>query len=264
MSESKGRKPVVDIAPVVPPPISSRSEPNPRPPVLSAPMTPQQLKQAESLSTGRPVHGVGLIRAQERSIPTPKQWAEIRARVTGGESHGAASPTLVRLGRALRAEREHQGLSLSEVSDRCGIEKGAVSRLENGVNANPTLETLRRYAQALGKDVAISLTDAANTSEPAQPAESKAAPERLGSSNASADPRNWETLFAQWLFYSIVKERKANLSGEERPSDLGIPPHLQSDFDQFFTSYATWAARIVPEINTLCPEDLRSSLTAER
>ena len=49
-------------------------------------------------------------------------------------------------GELLKAERERQGLSLSDVSERCGVEKGAISRLENGLNANPTLDTIRRCA----------------------------------------------------------------------------------------------------------------------
>jgi DNA-binding XRE family transcriptional regulator len=56
---------------------------------------------------------------------------------------------------ALKARREANGLSLSDVSDRSGLTRAAISRLEGGWNNNPTLETLFRYGLAL--DVAVTL-----------------------------------------------------------------------------------------------------------
>lgn len=58
----------------------------------------------------------------------------------------------------LRDEREHRGLSLAEISRRSGIDKGALSRLENAVNANPKFDTLVRYADALGVELAMTVT----------------------------------------------------------------------------------------------------------
>ena len=46
--------------------------------------------------------------------------------------------------------------------DRTGMSRSAVSRLENDDAANPTIETLSRYAEALGKELAITLTDKAS------------------------------------------------------------------------------------------------------
>ena len=76
----------------------------------------------------------------------------------GEEIKAPVSTFLLDFGRVLKAERERQGLSLADVSDRCGVEKGAISRLENGLNANPTLDTIRRCAEALGKTVTLSLS----------------------------------------------------------------------------------------------------------
>lgn len=59
----------------------------------------------------------------------------------------------------LRAERMHQGLSLADVQSQTGIPRSAISRLETDPDANPTLETITRYAEALRKDVQISLAD---------------------------------------------------------------------------------------------------------
>lgn len=55
---------------------------------------------------------------------------------------------------ALKTAREQQGLSLADVAERSGIDKAALSRLETGAQTNPTIDTLWRYAYALGKDLA--------------------------------------------------------------------------------------------------------------
>ncbi len=61
---------------------------------------------------------------------------------------------------ALKAERERRGLSLSDVSKRSGIDPAAISRLENGKQANPTIDTILRYADALGKQLVWTFQDA--------------------------------------------------------------------------------------------------------
>jgi hypothetical protein len=59
----------------------------------------------------------------------------------------------------LKAERQQQGLSLADIEDRAGISRPNLSRLENEAEANPTVATLTRYANALGKKLMIVLTD---------------------------------------------------------------------------------------------------------
>ncbi|HXD88607.1 MAG TPA: helix-turn-helix transcriptional regulator [Urbifossiella sp.] len=59
----------------------------------------------------------------------------------------------------LKHARESRGLSLADVAERSGIDKAALSRLENGVHDNPTVETLIRYAAAVGKRLTWSLQD---------------------------------------------------------------------------------------------------------
>ena len=56
----------------------------------------------------------------------------------------------------LKAERQAQGLSLSDVERRTGIGRAALSRLENETEPNPTVVTLTRYAEALGKRLVVS------------------------------------------------------------------------------------------------------------
>ena len=40
------------------------------------------------------------------------------------------------------------------------MDRSALSKLETGRGANPTVETLVRYAEAVGKRLVVSLTDA--------------------------------------------------------------------------------------------------------
>jgi DNA-binding XRE family transcriptional regulator len=60
----------------------------------------------------------------------------------------------------LKDAREAKGLSLSELTDLTGMDRSALSKLETGQRANPTVETLVRYAEAVGKKVVVSLVDA--------------------------------------------------------------------------------------------------------
>ena len=65
--------------------------------------------------------------------------------------------------RRLKASREAAGLTLADVSARCGIDQPALSRLENGHTQNPTLDTLWRYAAAVGKRLVLSAEDIPDT-----------------------------------------------------------------------------------------------------
>jgi predicted transcriptional regulator len=60
----------------------------------------------------------------------------------------------------LKAAREAKGLSLADLTDLTGMDRSALSKLENGQRANPTVETLVRYAEAVGKRLVVSLADA--------------------------------------------------------------------------------------------------------
>ena len=82
------------------------------------------------------------------------------------EVHDATVARLRDVMELLRAERIHQGLSLAEVQDRTGIARSALSRLETEPDANPTLTTIARYAEALGKDLRISLADKGPEAKP--------------------------------------------------------------------------------------------------
>jgi len=107
-----------------------------------------------------------------RSPQETKRVAEIRSRfqanrpslqelLASGDaaeivSHGEYLDLLTMLGK-LKKHREAQGLSLSDVADRSGMDRSAVSRLENGQYLNPTMDTLYRYAQAVGAEIGFSM-----------------------------------------------------------------------------------------------------------
>jgi predicted transcriptional regulator len=63
----------------------------------------------------------------------------------------------------LKQEREAAGLSLADVAERTGMDRAAISRLENGHQSNPTVDTLARYAAALGKQIIWAVEDQPTT-----------------------------------------------------------------------------------------------------
>jgi transcriptional regulator with XRE-family HTH domain len=73
------------------------------------------------------------------------------------------------LGVRMREIREGLGLSLTDVSERSGLTRAVVSRLENGWNLNPTLETLFRYAESLGADMRLTIKAPADPAAETRP-----------------------------------------------------------------------------------------------
>lgn len=62
---------------------------------------------------------------------------------------------LMKTAAALKKVREEAGISLRQMALRMSMDVGALSRLESGVNSNPTIEMLFRYARSLGKNVLV-------------------------------------------------------------------------------------------------------------
>lgn len=104
------------------------------------------------------------VRLRELRERVESEKAEI---IAEGRSHKAAHDRAVsrlrEVMQLLRAERTRQGLSLADMQERTGIARSALSRLESDPSANPTLTTITRYAEALGKDLRILLADKART-----------------------------------------------------------------------------------------------------
>ncbi len=72
----------------------------------------------------------------------------------------AALDQLDELLRQLKLAREAKGLSLADLTEMTGMDRSALSKLESGQRANPTVETLVRYAEAVGKRLVVALADA--------------------------------------------------------------------------------------------------------
>ncbi len=71
----------------------------------------------------------------------------------------AALDQLQGLLQQLKTAREKRGLSLADLTELTGMDRSALSKLENGQRPNPTVETLVRYAEAVGKHLKIELED---------------------------------------------------------------------------------------------------------
>lgn len=80
--------------------------------------------------------------------------------VTRHHERMATLDQLQKLLMQLKAAREAKGLSLSDLTELTGMDRSALSKLETGLRANPTVETLVRYAEAVGKRLVVSLADA--------------------------------------------------------------------------------------------------------
>lgn len=92
----------------------------------------------------------------QRHKPTRKQL-----QASGEIGRGVRTPTyfaIMAFLKHLRGLREAAGLSLADVADRTGMDKAFLSRLETW-QGNPTLDTLARYADALGKRVVFGIEE---------------------------------------------------------------------------------------------------------
>jgi transcriptional regulator with XRE-family HTH domain len=76
----------------------------------------------------------------------------------------------------LRREREGQGLSLTDLAERTGIDRATISKLENGRIPNPTVGTLRTYARALGRRLTWSLEPVRTAEMPSGPRQREKGP----------------------------------------------------------------------------------------
>jgi DNA-binding Xre family transcriptional regulator len=99
------------------------------------------------------------LKALARKIDS-QESESIRAR---GRAAFARHERLRSIVQALRAQRLSQGMSLSALARKSGIAKPNLSRLENSAQSAPNLDTLERYARAVGMSIRIELaaTDAA-------------------------------------------------------------------------------------------------------
>ena len=99
------------------------------------------------------------MRAETRTPAARREDEAIRAAVMNEFPPATLPAEAVEALARIRVERERLGMSLADVSDRTGIDRTALSKLERG-QGNPTLATLNRVAAALGMRVELSLVAA--------------------------------------------------------------------------------------------------------
>ncbi len=113
------------------------------------PTTPRR-RTPESEMTSEQLAAIQEVLARRRTPEARAEAAHVRAAVEQEFPPLAPDPSLIELVTMLRAERERQGLSLTDISERSGLDRSMVSRLELGKILNPTFATVTAYASALG------------------------------------------------------------------------------------------------------------------
>jgi ribosome-binding protein aMBF1 (putative translation factor) len=101
-----------------------------------------------------------------------KDKPTIEQLVARGELSGTTVPMglyveIQQLLHDLKQARAAAGLSLADVAQRTGMDKAVLSKLENGQHGMPTLPSLARYAQAVGRRFSFTLTAATEPDETA-------------------------------------------------------------------------------------------------
>lgn len=115
-------------------------------------------RQAKHIS--RPLSDADRRKYRKIRSQLQKEKEEILAEARGHKAaHDALVADLRKAFEVLKAERIAQGLSLADMRERTGIGRSALSRLENDEEPNPTIHTLMRYAEGLGKKILIKLGD---------------------------------------------------------------------------------------------------------
>ena len=108
-----------------------------------------------------------IVRNRKLTSKEAARYREIREQVAGElpdlvarhRQRAAAVDQLGELLKQLKAARRRRRLSLSDLTELTGMDRSALSKLETGKRCNPTIDTLVRYADAVGKRVVVSLAD---------------------------------------------------------------------------------------------------------
>ena len=97
------------------------------------------------------------LRAKYQSRPTPAELT-VSGAYTGPIKQGEYL-ALMHFAACIKARRQQLNISLTDLATRSGIDKSALSRLENGLAENPTLGTLERIARSLGTRLRLELEE---------------------------------------------------------------------------------------------------------
>ncbi len=111
---------------------------------------PEDLTPAQRKKYEKAMADIDQVRAEiEKEMPEVRErfkaWMKQRDR------------TVKLIGQQLRQIREAQEFSLSDLAERTGVGKSAISKIELGENANPTIGTLIRIADGLGGTLTVTV-----------------------------------------------------------------------------------------------------------
>jgi DNA-binding XRE family transcriptional regulator len=101
------------------------------------------------------------IRAEFEECPTQEEL-EASGAFEGPIKSGAYFAVKVVV-HELKKARAAAGLTLAAVAKLTGMDQATLSRLENGRQPNPTVDTLWRYASAVGRKLVLTHADPAAT-----------------------------------------------------------------------------------------------------
>ena len=93
----------------------------------------------------------------DAEVEQERHWIDARS----AEARNKHDAQVGRRASRLREARQSAGLSLTQLSERTGMTRQAISRIESGENRNPTMSTIIRLAEALNKQCVIDLLDVA-------------------------------------------------------------------------------------------------------
>ena len=112
-------------------------------------LTPERRAKVEAILARNRTPMARSDEIKDREAITKERKETGRIETTGRSIELESLLELRRFIARLREFREQTGLSLAVVAERSGIDRPALSRLENG-SRNPTFATLSRYVRALG------------------------------------------------------------------------------------------------------------------
>ena len=119
-------------------------------------MAKKKTKQLKRVSRGRTLTPKEPAKYKKIRKQIDKEKPQINDRI---KAKLATAETMRAIGRQLKTIREAQGKSLADIRNLTGMDRSAISTLERGERENPSVDTLVRYAQALGKTVTVSIAD---------------------------------------------------------------------------------------------------------
>jgi len=119
-------------------------------------MAKKKTNKVKRVSRGRKLTPKETVRYDRIRRQIDQEKPQINGRI---KAKLATAETIRAVGRQLKEIRESQGKSLADIRDLTGMDRSAISKLERGERENPSVDTLIRYAQALGKTVTVSIAD---------------------------------------------------------------------------------------------------------